>query len=63
MCTGAPPELWAALTSAHDRRNAIERSAALAPTQAEVADPLAQARSLDRLMRKAAGRQAALQLG
>lgn len=53
---GAPPGLWAALAAAHDRRNAIEYSAALAPTQAEVADLLTQARALDRLVRKAADR-------
>jgi hypothetical protein len=51
----APQALWAALVAAHDRRNAIEYSAALAPTQAEVADLLTQARALDRLVRKAAG--------
>ena len=42
--------------AAHDRRNAIEYSAALAPTQAEVADLLTQARALDRLVRKATDR-------
>ena len=52
----APPGLWAALAATHDRRNAIEYSAALAPTQAEVADLLTQARALDRLVRKATDR-------
>ncbi|HSQ11031.1 MAG TPA: hypothetical protein VLN25_10535 [Burkholderiaceae bacterium] len=53
---GAAAELWSALSAAHDRRNALEYSAALAPTQTEVADLLLQVRSLDRLVRKAAGR-------
>jgi hypothetical protein len=33
---GAPTELWAALAAAHDRRNALEYTAALAPTRSEV---------------------------
>lgn len=52
----APTELWTALSAAHDRRNAVEYTAALAPTRAEVDDLLAQARSLDALVRKAAGK-------
>lgn len=51
---GAPTELWAALTAAHDRRNALEYTAALAPTRAEVEDLLNQARALDVLVRKVA---------
>lgn len=53
---GAPRELWAALAAAHDRRNTLEYSAALAPSLAEVADLLSQVKALDRLVRKAAGR-------
>jgi uncharacterized protein (UPF0332 family) len=53
---GAPSELWAALAAAHDRRNALEYTAALAPTRSEVEDLLAQARTLDALVRKAAGK-------
>lgn len=52
----AAAELWSALSAVHDRRNALAYSAAMAPTQAEVADLLAQARALDRLVRKAAAR-------
>lgn len=52
----APAELWAALSAVHDRRNALAYSAALSPTLAEVTDLLAQARTLDRLVRKAVGR-------
>lgn len=52
----APRELWTALAAAHERRNALEYSAALAPSLAEVTDLLTQAKSLDRLVRKAAGR-------
>lgn len=53
---GAPTGLWASLTAAHDRRNALEYTAALAPTRAEVEDLLNQARSLDALVRKVAGK-------
>jgi hypothetical protein len=52
----APRELWTALSAAHDRRNALEYSAALAPSLAEVTDLLAQVRALDRLVRKHAQR-------
>lgn len=52
---GAPTELWAALAAAHDRRNALEYTAALAPTRVEVDDLFAVARSLDALVRKVAG--------
>lgn len=52
----APRELWTALAAAHERRNALEYSAALAPSLAEVVDLLTQAKALDRLVRKAAGR-------
>jgi hypothetical protein len=52
----APRELWTALAAAHERRNALEYSAALAPSLAEVTDLLTQAKALDRLVRKAAGR-------
>jgi len=51
----APTELWSALSAAHDRRNALAYSAAMSPTQAEVADLLVQTRALERLVRKAAG--------
>ncbi len=54
---GAPLELWSALAAAHDRRNALAYHAAMSPSQAEVADLLAQARALDRLVRKASGPQ------
>lgn len=52
----APAALWTAVAAVHDRRNAIEYSAALAPTQAEITDLLTQVRALDRLVRKAVGR-------
>ena len=42
-----------ALSAAHDRRNALAYSAAMSPSQAEVADLLAHTRALDRLVRKA----------
>ena len=48
---GAVTELWTALTAAHDRRNALEYSAAAAPTVAEAKDLLVQARKLDALLR------------
>lgn len=51
---GAPPQMWSALAAADDRRNALAYHAAMSPSQAEVADLLAQARALDRLVRKAA---------
>lgn len=47
----APAELWTALSAAHNRRNAIEYSAALAPTEAEARDLLALARKLDGMVR------------
>ena len=47
----APAELWTALSAAHDRRNAVEYSAALAPTAAEAGDLLTQARKLDGMIR------------
>ena len=50
---GAPVELWSARSAAHDRRNALAYSAAMSPSQAEVADLLAHTRALDRLVRKA----------
>lgn len=53
---GAPTALWAARAAAHDRRNALEYTAALAPTRSEVEDLLAQARTLDALVRRAAGK-------
>jgi hypothetical protein len=49
---GAPLELWSALSAAHDRRNALAYSAAMPPSQAEVADLLAHTRALDRLARR-----------
>jgi hypothetical protein len=54
---GAPLPLWSALAAAHDRRNALAYHAAMSPSQAEVTDLLAQARALDKLVRKAAGAQ------
>jgi hypothetical protein len=45
-----------ALAAAHERRNALEYSAALAPSQAEVSDLLRLARAVDSLVRKVAGR-------
>jgi hypothetical protein len=47
----APTEFWTALSAVHDRRNAIEYSAALAPTDAEVRDLLSLARKLDVMVR------------
>ena len=44
-------ELWTALSAMHDRRNAIEYSAALAPTAAEARDLLALAHKLDAIVR------------
>ncbi len=54
----APADLWTGLSAMHDRRNAVEYSAALAPTDAEVRDLLSLTRKLDtmvrsRLLRKA----------
>ena len=50
---GAGEQSWFALSAAHDRRNALAYNAALAPSQAEVTDLLAQTRALDKLVRKA----------
>jgi hypothetical protein len=47
----APAELWTGLSSMHDRRNAVEYSAALAPTDTEVRDLLALTRKLDGMVR------------
>lgn len=47
----APTELWTALSAVHDRRNAIEYSAALAPSVAEARDLLALTRKLDTMVR------------
>jgi hypothetical protein len=54
----APTELWSALSAAHDRGNgnALAYSAAMSPTQAEVADLLAQTRTLEKLVGKAASK-------
>jgi hypothetical protein len=53
----APTELWTGLTAMHDRRNAVEYSAALAPTDAEVADLLSMSRKLDNMVRTRSGRK------
>lgn len=47
----APAELWTALSAAHDRRNAVEYSAALAPSDAEARGLLEVARRLDGMVR------------
>jgi len=47
----APAELWTALSAAHDRRNAVEYSAALAPTDAEARDLVSVVRRLDGMVR------------
>jgi len=47
----APAELWTGLAAAHDRRNAVEYSAALAPSEAEALDLLKIARKLDSMVR------------
>jgi len=52
----APTDLWTALSAAHDRRNAVEYSAALAPTDAEARDLLVQARKLDAMVRARVGK-------
>jgi|SRR3954447_6811007 hypothetical protein len=46
----ATAELWTGLSAAHDRRNAVEYSAALAPTEAEARDLLRMARKLDAMV-------------
>jgi hypothetical protein len=53
----APSALWTALAAAHDRRNALEYSAAMAPSKAEALDLIVQARALDAMVRKAAKTQ------
>lgn len=57
---GAPSELWTALSAAHDRRNAVEYTAAMAPTDVEVKDLLAITRKLDELVRSKIRRSNAL---
>jgi hypothetical protein len=47
----ASAELWTGLSGMHDRRNSIEYSAALAPTDAEVRDLLSLTRKLDSMVR------------
>jgi hypothetical protein len=47
----APAALWTALSAAHERRNAVEYSAALAPTAAEAGDLLTQAKNLESMIR------------
>lgn len=47
----APQDLWTALSAAHDRRNAVEYSSALAPTESEARDLLSLARKLDDMVR------------
>jgi hypothetical protein len=47
----APREIWAGLSAAHDRRNAVEYTAAIAPTDAEVSDLIGNARKLNELVR------------
>jgi hypothetical protein len=47
----APAELWTGLSAMHDRRNAMEYSAALAPTDAEVWNLLSLTRKLDVMVR------------
>jgi hypothetical protein len=53
---GAPSELWMALSVAHERRNAVEYSAALAPSAAEANDLLTQAKKLDAMLRARVGK-------
>lgn len=53
---GAPTELWTALSAAHDRRNAMEYGAAIAPSATEATDLLTQARKLDTLVRALVGK-------
>ena len=52
----APAELWTALSAAHERRNAVEYSAALAPTAVEAGDLLTQARKLEGMIRARVGK-------
>jgi len=47
----APKDVWTALSTAHDRRNAVECSSALAPTESEARDLLSLARKLDDMVR------------
>lgn len=47
----ASAELWTGLSAMHERRNAVEYSAALAPTDAEVRDLLSLTRKLDSMVR------------
>ena len=47
----ATVELWTGLSAAHDRRNAVEYSAALAPSEAEARDLLRMARKLEGMVR------------
>jgi hypothetical protein len=47
----APQDLWTARSAAHDRRNAVEYSSALAPTESEARDLLSLARKLDGMVR------------
>lgn len=49
----APQELWTALSAAHERRNAVEYTAAMAPTDVEASDLLAVTRKLEVLVRSA----------
>ncbi|MFN0039052.1 MAG: hypothetical protein ACKVP2_06045 [Burkholderiales bacterium] len=52
----APAELWTALSAAHERRNAVEYSAALAPTVAEASDLAIQAKKLEAMLRARVGK-------
>jgi hypothetical protein len=52
----APAELWTALSAAHERRNAVEYSAALAPTAAEAGDLLTQGKRLESMIRARFGK-------
>jgi hypothetical protein len=47
----APAELWTALSGMHERRNMVEYSGALAPTEVEARDLLLLARKLDEMVR------------
>jgi hypothetical protein len=51
----APADLWSALSAAHERRNAVEYSAALAPTEAEAHDLVSLTRRLNGMVRARVG--------
>ncbi|MEO8004639.1 MAG: hypothetical protein ABI771_07015 [Betaproteobacteria bacterium] len=47
----ASAELWTSLSGMHERRNSVEYSAALAPTESEARELLSLARKLDGMVR------------